>query len=285
MLISDAFHHYTLEEIRLKGGAEKTARNYQTTLSSFLRSCPDIPVELLAYDHVIKWKTDMEYRGVQSSTMATCLTHFRQVLRYLRGLHHTVIDPKEITLPKVVQREPDYLEYSEVQQMIESADRPRDKALLAVLWSSGGRITEVLNINRDSIINGRVQLVGKGSRLVTLRIDNQAERYINAYLRTRRDRLPALFISGQMRRLGVQRAEQIVSQIAGELNLVRPDGMEKHVTPHTLRHSYASDLVINGADIVTTQKLMNHTNPNSTKRYVHLSQPREDENYKRFHST
>lgn len=284
MTISEAFANYSLEEIRLKGGAYKTEQNYRTALHCLLKSCTDIPIEFLTYEHVLKWKTFMDYRGLQSSTIATNLQALRQVLKYLIRLHHSVLDPRDITTPKITQQEPDYLEYPEIQAMIDYTSNIRDKALIATLWSSGGRISEVLNINIQAIDKGRVQLLGKGSRLVTLRIDKHAQGYIDDYLNTRHDKIPALFISSQMRRLTVQRAEQIVSQIAGELNFQRPDGREKRVTPHTLRHSFASDLVTNGADIVTTQKLLNHTSPNSTKRYIHISQPREDENYQRFHS-
>jgi site-specific recombinase XerD len=120
--------------------------------------------------------------------------------------------------------------------------------------------------------------------MITLRFDRRALTALDNYLETRRDRLPALFISSQMRRLTVQRAEQIVAAIAGELSFTRPDGTEKRVTPHTFRHGFATDLLHKGADLVSTSKLMNHNSIYTTRIYTHVNEVRQDEIYERFHS-
>jgi site-specific recombinase XerD len=284
MTLSEAFAMYCVEEIRLKGKSDKTGKNYMSTLSCFTRHCGDIPIELVSYETVIRWKLAMEYQGIASSTISGNLSNLRQVLKFFlkRGLN--VLNPLMIELPRIIITERDYVTPDEAKQMIACAIRPRDKALIATLWSSGGRISEVLSLNKGDIMNNKAHVVGKNSKLVTLRIDSSAQRYINEYLETRRDRLPAMFISSQMRRITVQRAEQIVNQIAGELGFTRPDGTDKNITPHTFRHGYATDLLTNGADLVTAQKLLGHSSINSTKIYMHVSEPRQDENYTRFHS-
>ena len=284
MVISEAFDKFCVEEIHLKGGAPKTIRNYRSVLSTFTRICGDMPVSLITKDHVTRWQLCMEAEGIQSSTVSNYLSRLRQVLKFLtkRGLN--VLDYRQVELPSKTVKERDFVTPDEVQQMINCAIRPRDKALIATLWSSGSRISEVLSLNRESIVDGKAYAIGKNSNQVTIRVNSNAQKYINEYLATRSDKLPALFISAQMRRITVQRAEQIVNQIAGELGLTRPDGTDKNVTPHTFRHGYATDLLVNGADLVTAQQLLGHASINTTRMYAHITQPREDELYARFHS-
>jgi integrase/recombinase XerD len=284
MIISEAFERYCLEEIKLRGGAPKTIRNYSSTLSTFVRMCGDMPVELITPDHALRWHMCMEAEGIQSSTVSSYLSKLRQVLKYLKRRGVNVVDHQQIKLPRVSVKERDFVTSIEAQQMIAHATRLRDKALIATLWSSGSRIAEVLSLNRESIQNGKAHVIGKNSRQVTVRIDSTAQKCIDEYLASRRDKLPALFISAQMRRLTVQRAEQIVNEIAGELGITRPDGSEKRITPHTFRHGYATDLLTNGADLATAQQLLGHANLSTTRIYAHITQPREDENYARFHS-
>lgn len=278
MTISDAFNQFCFEEIKLKNGADKTRRNYNCVLNSFIKYCGDPPVELVTYDHVIRWKMLLDKQGVATSTISSYLSKLRAVLKYLRKRHLNVIDYRDIELPRVIVKEPDYLDYTEVQEMINATDNLRDKALLACLWSSGGRIAEVLSLDRDGIANNQAVVLGKNSKYVTLYIDKHAQNYVRSFLDTRKDKLPAIFISSQMRRMTVQRAEQIVNQIAGEL------GFTKRVTPHTFRHSFATDLLKNGADLRSVQTLLHHSNITTTMRYTHVSDKRKEENYAKFHS-
>lgn len=277
MLITQAFEGYIFEA-KLNGTSDKTARNYSTALNCILKGCGDLPVELIDYDYVLRWKMFMSYQGMQPSTISGNLSKLRQVLKHLRKHNVGVIDPRDIDLPRVIVKEPDYLEPDEAQRMIDCAILPRDKAIIAMLWSSGGRISEVLSVNTGDIANGQAVVLGKGGKYVTLYVDDRADRLIKAYLCTRKDKLPYLFISAQMRRLTVQRVEQIVNQIAGEL------GFEKRVTPHTFRHSFATDLLVNGADIRSVQTLLHHANVTTTMRYTHVSDKRKEETYKKFHS-
>lgn len=284
MLISEAFAQYCVEEIKLTGGADKTIRNYRSVQSTFIRICGDLPVGLLTLDHTLRWRLCMEAEGIQNSTISSYLSKLRQLLKYLQRRGHNVLDYQQIRLPHATIHERDFVTPDEAKQMIACAIRLRDKALIATLWSSGSRIAEVLSLNRDSIVDGRAYVIGKNSKRVTVRIDETAQKYINEYLLERHDKLPALFISAQMRRLTVQRAEQITNQISGELGFTRSDGTDKNITPHAFRHGYATDLLTNGADLATAQQLLGHANLSTTRIYAHITQPREDESYARFHS-
>lgn len=277
MLLSEAFDRYIFEA-KLNGASEKTAKNYVSTRNCIIKGCGDFPMELLDYDYIIRWKMYMDYQGMQTSTISGNLSKLRQVLKYLSKHGAKVIDHRDIELPRVLVKEPDYIVADDAQNMIDATDNIRDKALVATLWSTGGRISEVLSIAREGIVENQSVVLGKGGKYVTLYIDKRAEKLIDEYLATRRDRLPHVFISAQMRRLTVQRAEQIVNQIAGEL------GIEKHVTPHTFRHSYATDLLTNGADIRTVQTLLHHASVTTTMRYTHVSDKRKEESYQKYHS-
>ena len=278
MTISEAFERYIFDEIKLKGGADKTARNYRTVLSCFMVCNGDIPVSLITYDSVIRWKMQMDYKGMQLSTMSSYLSKLREVLKYLKKRGYTVIDHRDIELPRVPIKEAVWLVPAEVRAMLDATDCSRDKAIIASLFSSGGRVSEVLSLNRDSIQNAKAQVIGKGSKLITLHFDKTALGLIDEYLATRKDRIPALFISGQYRRITVSRVEQIMHKIAAEA------GIEKNVTPHTFRHSFATDLLMNGADMRTTQEQLNHASIITTQRYTHVSRSRKDDSYAKHHT-
>lgn len=277
MRVSEAFVHYIVEK-RLNGGSEKTAKNYRSVLNGLLKVVGDVPVELITYEHITRWKMHLMSEGKANSTIASNLSSLREVLKYLKKHHHNVLDPRDIELPRVIVKEPDYLDYSEVQNIIDAAERPRDKALIATLWSTGARISEVLSLDRDSIQDNKAVVLGKGSKYITLYIDKHAQQYIQDYLETRNDRIPAIFTSAQRRRLTVQRAEQIVNELTADA------GIDKRVTPHTFRHSFASDLLHNGADIRSVQMLLHHSSITTTQRYTHIKDKLKEDNYARYHS-
>lgn len=285
MLVSDAFSLYIFERIKLQHGAVKTTKNYQSTLNSFLRACGDVHIGLVNQNTIMRWKMDMEANGKQASTMKSELGKLRQILKYLKRVGHNVMDYRDIDLPQVKQKQAVWLDTEEINMMLNGTNCLRNKAIIRALFSSGGRISEVLSLNRDSITMhheyegfGRAEVYGKGSKLITLIFDPNTIKAINEYLDTRKDRLPPLFLSGQYRRITVSRVEQILHVIAGEVGIV------KNVTPHTFRHSFATDLLLNGADLRTVQEHLNHSSITTTQIYTHVSKSRKDDSYAQFHS-
>lgn len=278
MKITEAFAQFVFEEIKLRGGADKTIKNYDSVMKSFIKVNGDLPAGLITYDVVLRWKMELMDRGIQSSTVKSSLTCLRQVLRYLKKHGHDVIDFRDIELPKVIRKEAVWLEISELKTILNSATNTRDKAILATLFSCGGRIGEVLSLNRDSIQDNKALVLGKGGRWNTLRFDEPTIKIINEYLKTRKDKIPALFISGQYRRITVQRVEQILHVLAAEA------GIEKNVTPHTIRHTFASDLRMNGADLLTVMKQLNHSSITTTQIYTHIGKEQSDENHVKYHT-
>jgi site-specific recombinase XerD len=162
---------------------------------------------------------------------------------------------------------------------------------LELLFSSGLRVSELINLNRDHVNLERREFMvrGKGQKDRPVFISDQAAEAISDYLAERHDKLPALFLNNSRnrpdadmkndeRRLTSRSVERIVNKY------VRLAGITKHVTPHTLRHSFATDLLMNGADLRSVQSMLGHSNISTTQIYTHVTDPHLREVHERFHS-
>ena len=280
MTISEAYEYYVFEHVKLAGLSEKTGKNYTGGCRSFVAGVGDLPIAFIDEQHVIRWKTYLLNTGKSTGTIAQYLRGFRMVIRFFQEKGAEVIDPKTITTPKVIRKDPTYLYSHEIETLIEAAPTLRDKAIVACLFSTGCRISELLGINREGVREreNEVMVHGKNGSFRPVYIGPEAMAHLTRYLDTRTDVLRPLFVSGQRRRVSrstVQKMMHIATDVAG---------IDKNVTPHTLRHSYATDLIINGADISGVSKLMGHSNIETTKIYTHLANPRMKELHARFHS-
>jgi site-specific recombinase XerD len=189
-----------------------------------------------------------------------------------------------------------FLHFDEVERLLNEIPEDtetglRDRAIIELLFSGGLRVSELCNLNRDSINLERREFVvrGKGKKDRPIFIDQSTADCIKDYLNARTDSLPALFLnnsknqqvpttSGDYRRLTPRSIERIVQ------NYARKAGITKHVSPHTLRHSFATDLLMNGADIRSVQSLLGHANISTTQIYTHVTDPHLREVHERFHS-
>lgn len=277
MLITEAFARYD-QELEAQHMKAKTRQNYKAALNSFVRSNGDLPVELVTYDVITRWKLHMTSYGYQSSYIKTTLSKIREVFKFLRKQGVNVIDSRDIDLPSVIKNEPVWLDYSEVQTLINIIESPRDKAIVAALFATGARVSELLQLNRESINNFQAPVIGKGDKAGIIYFDRVSMQLIDDYLAGRKDQLRPLFVSGQYRRITVSRVEQLIHKYADMA------GIDKNVTPHVFRHSFASDLILNGADIYTTSKLLRHNNISTTQIYAHIKQPQNEANYHKYHS-
>jgi site-specific recombinase XerD len=167
----------------------------------------------------------------------------------------------------------------------------RDRAMLELLFSSGLRVSELVGLNRDHINTKRREFMvrGKGQKDRPIFIDETAANYVDEYLQARTDSLPALFISyrdtipqqldttGDFRRLTPRSVQRIIKKYALKA------GITKKVTPHTMRHSYATDLLMNGADLRSVQSLLGHSNISTTQVYTHVTDQHLKEVHEKFH--
>ena len=166
----------------------------------------------------------------------------------------------------------------------------RDKAMIELLFSSGLRVSELVNLNRDHINTTRREFMvrGKGQKDRPVFISQSASISVDNYLRTRNDSLPPLFISysrnneisnsGDYRRLGARSIQRIINKYT------RLAGITKHVSPHTMRHSFATDLLMNGADIRSVQAMLGHSSISTTQVYTHVTDQHLRQIHDKFHS-
>jgi site-specific recombinase XerD len=166
----------------------------------------------------------------------------------------------------------------------------RDRAIVELLFSSGLRVSELVNLNRDHINTKRREFMvrGKGQKDRPIFISESAAGWVDRYLDARQDTLAPLFISysknveantsGDFRRLTARSIQRMVNKYA------RLAGITKHVSPHTMRHSFATDLLMNGADLRSVQSMLGHSNISTTQIYTHVTDEHLREVYEKFHS-
>lgn len=285
MLLSEAFEAYILDELESEDRSPKTILCYRTAYRSLVRSIgEDIDVSLLTYLHILKWKKDMHDRQLSrdkptsTSHIASQLRYLRRILAFLAKHAITTLDAHEIKIPHFKNKETAWLTVEELKQFFSVIDEPRDKALFACLFSAGGRISEVLSLNRDSIVNGEAKIIGKGKKPGILQFDRPTQKVVEDYLSTRTDKLEALFVSRQHARITPKTAIWLAHKYQ---NL---SGIDKNITTHVMRHSFGTDLEMNGLDIHAISVQLRHSKIETTRRYLHGAELIKKDNYEKYHT-
>ena len=304
-LIDDFFEHLEIEV----GRSKKTVDNYRHYLERFVM----LAQEILQKDDIKPSDIDKElvrkYRlllnrygsenGTEDLKIITQTYHLialRGFLKYLARRDIKSLDPSLVDLPHTIRKQVTFLHFGEVEDMLEQIDLStesglRDRAIIELLYSSGLRVSELVNLNRDSINLERREFMvrGKGSKDRPIFVSKSAADRLQDYLDARTDSLPALFLnnsrntqavdtSGNYRRMTARSVERIVEKYA------RLAGITKHVSPHTLRHSFATDLLMNGADLRSVQTMLGHADISTTQIYTHVTDAHLKEIHEKFHS-
>lgn len=219
----------------------------------------------------------------------------RSLLRYLVKKDLKVVTPDKIELPKVDSRSLLFLDREQLERLLAqpdiSSDRGlRDKALMELLFSTGLRVSELCRLNRDQINFARREfgIIGKGQKPRVVFISDRASLWLQKYLQARTDSYNPLFIrysgsqdisqANEAMRLTTRSVQRAVEKYVREARL------PVKATPHVLRHSFATDLLINGADLRSVQELLGHKNVATTQIYTHVTNSQLKEVHKAFHS-
>ena len=303
MFVSDLIIEF-LQSLEIENGRSRyTTRNYELYLSRVTEfggeelKPEDITPEWLRQYRLWlnRYMTDRK-KGLSVTTQNYHLIAFRGFLKYLSKRGIKSLDPTLVELPRTHRPQVTFLHVDEIDRIL--AEIPldnetglRDRAILELLFSSGLRVSELINLNRDHVNLERREFMvrGKGQKDRPVFISDQAAEAISDYLAERHDKLPALFLNNSRnrpdadmkndeRRLTSRSVERIVNKY------VRLAGITKHVTPHTLRHSFATDLLMNGADLRSVQSMLGHSNISTTQIYTHVTDPHLREVHERFHS-
>jgi site-specific recombinase XerD len=299
--VSDYILDY-VEHLEVEGGRmATTAENYDFYLNRFVEFTGDIPVAEITSETVRKYRLWLNrLKDDHGATLATLtqsyhLIALRGYLKYLSKRDIPTLSADKIELPKVSRKQVTFLHYDEVIRMIDNIDITtetglRDRAIIELLFSSGLRVSEVVNLNRDHINTKRREFMvrGKGQKDRPVFISQSAADWVDRYIDTRQDTLAPLFISysrnveadmsGDFRRLSARSIQRMVNKYA------RLAGITKHVSPHTMRHSFATDLLMNGADIRSVQSMLGHSSISTTQIYTHVTDAHLKDVYEQFHS-
>lgn len=292
-----------------KGRSRKTAENYERYLVRFLEIAgeisgkdydlapEDITQELLRKFRLkLNRLEDEKGEGLQAITQAYHLVALRGFLKYLAQRGIESLEPSLVELPHVVRKQVTFLQYDEIERLLAEIDTEtetglRDRAIIELLFSGGLRVSELVKLNRDSINLSRREFIvrGKGNKDRPIFISEAAADWVEQYLERRTDTLVPLFLNnsknlqavdtnGNYRRLTTRSVERIVQKYA------KLAGITKHVSPHTLRHSFATDLLMNGADLRSVQAMLGHSDISTTQIYTHVTDPHLKEVHERFHT-
>ena len=219
----------------------------------------------------------------------------RSFLRFLIKNDHATLEPSKIDLPKTESRSLKFLEKEQVDRLITSTDTSkedglRDRAILELLFSTGLRVSELVKLNRDNINFERREfgVIGKGGRARIVFVSDRAVKWVSGYIKAREDNFKPLFIrysgrvieenNGERMRLTARSVERTVKKY------VRLSRLPVDATVHTLRHSFATDLLTNGADIRSVQEMLGHKNIATTQIYTHITNKQLREVHNAFHS-
>jgi len=301
MYMSELILDY-IEHLEVEGGrSSKTAENYKLYLERFVEFTNDIEIEKITSEIIRKYRLWLNrYKNYNDEELATItqsyhLIALRGFLTYLSKRDMNSLSPDKIELPKVSRKQVTFLKIEEVERLIgqitdSSEAGLRDRALIELLFSSGLRVSELVNLNRDHINTKQREFMvrGKGQKDRPIFVSENAAQHVDNYLAERKDNLPPLFLSysrnnissntGDYRRLTARSIQRIINKYA----LLA--GITKHVSPHTMRHSFATDLLMNGADIRSVQSMLGHSNISTTQIYTHVTDQHLKEVYEKFHS-
>jgi site-specific recombinase XerD len=301
MYMSELILDY-IEHLEVEGGRSvKTAENYTLYLERFVEFSDNIEVEKITTELVRKYRLWLNrYKNNNDDELATItqsyhLIALRGFLTYLSKRDILSLSPEKIELPKTNRKQVTFLHYDEVERLVDVIDTSsdtglRDRALIELLFSSGLRVSELVNLDKDHINTKRREFMvrGKGQKDRPIFISESAAHHIDEYVSARIDNLPPLFLSysrnstvdtsGDYRRLTARSIQRIVTKYA------RLAGITKHVSPHTMRHSYATDLLMNGADLRSVQAMLGHSNISTTQVYTHVTDQHLRDIYEKFHS-
>lgn len=280
--------------------SQKTIRNYDHYLTRLIDFAGDIKIVDITPELVRKWRLWLNRLGtntadeIQKNTQNYHLIALRSFLRFCAKRDIDALSADKIELAKTTRKQVTHLAYDEVQQLFDSVDTTktaglRDRAILELLFSSGLRVSELVNLDRDHINLKRKEFTvrGKGQKDRPIFISDEAAEWVQRYLDKRTDSSQALFIrygghkqidtSGDYLRLTARSVQRMVSHYA------KLAGITKQVSPHTLRHSFATDLLMNGADIRSVQAMLGHSNIATTQIYTHVTDPHLRDMHQKFH--
>lgn len=232
---------------------------------------------------------------LKRNTQSYFLIAIRAFLRHLARSGKKALSPEQIELGKTRDRSIKFLTQDQLYRLLNAPEANkitgiRNKSILEMLFSTGLRVSELVKLNRDNVNleTREFSVIGKGGKIRVVFLSERCVHWLKNYLSKRQDKFHPLFIShrgkvdpsvnGEKMRLTVRMVEIIVGQCA------RSAGIPIRIGPHVLRHTFATDLLSQGADLRSVQELLGHSNVATTQIYTHVTNPQLKQTYEKFHS-
>ncbi|MFZ5364690.1 MAG: site-specific tyrosine recombinase/integron integrase [Patescibacteria group bacterium] len=286
--------------------SKRTVSNYDFYLNRFagwlsdkgIKKPQDVTQDMIRqYRLWLNRLTSNKKEGLKTNTQNYHLIAVRSWLKYLAKRDMKALAPEKIDLAKTAQRSVEFLDGTDLERILESPleinnapiIKKRDKAIMELFFSTGLRVSELAALKVDSINLKKDEFTirGKGDKPRIVFLSNQAKYWLSEYLKLRKDTNPYLFISHDRASKGRKTIEDAGLTPRSIQRLVekyaKAAGITKNVTPHTMRHSYATDLLMNGADIRSVQSMLGHSSITTTQIYTHITNQQLRDIHKAFH--
>jgi len=292
------FDYLTYLEVE-KNRSILTVKNYERYLKKFFSWSQISDISQITEDLILKYRlwlnrqVDAKGNPLKKITQNYHIIALRGLLSFLTKKGYKVLAPDKIELARQEKRQVSFLEPDEIKRLLQAPKgnnlrNLRDKAILETLFSTGLRVSELVSLNRDDVNldKGEFTVRGKGGKLRLVFLSESAKLAIKNYLEKRIDICEALFIRVPKKmkpdetnlRLTPRTVQRIISKYASKAGIVG-----KRVTPHTMRHSFATEMLAAGADIRSVQEMLGHSSITTTQVYTHVTDPRLKEVYKKYH--
>lgn len=273
-----------------KGRSVKTVENYDRYLSRFFTHAKITSPGRITEVLVREFRIHLNRAGLKHKTQNFYMIALRAFLKFLRKREIESLNPEKIELAKVGQRDLDLISSQELERLMKGPSGTklsdlRDKAILELFFSTGLRVSELCNLNRDlDLSRDEFSVRGKGEKVRVVFLSPEAKAAIKAYEAKRGDVDEALFIqmgknakNTKDLRITPRSIERLVKRYAIKA------GITRKVTPHVIRHSFATDLLENGADLRSVQAMLGHAHIATTQVYTHVTDKHLREVHKKFH--
>lgn len=290
--LRDFIHYLTVE----KGLAQNTLVSYERDLKSYMKYVKSVE-QISSWNDVrrpviVGFLAVLKDQGKSSKTIARHIASIRSFHQFLLRDKQTDQDPSvHLESPQPERSLPKVLSMEEVEAFMDSAKTDdafglRDRAMIEIMYATGMRVSELINLDISDVHGtmGFVRCVGKGNKERIIPIGQTALGAVEEYLQKARPELTgkknkteALFLNHHGNRLSRQGYWKIIKKLAAEANI------QKELTPHTLRHSFATHLLMNGADLRSVQEMLGHADISTTQIYTHITNTRLKEVYSKFH--
>ena len=293
-----------LEHLEIeKNRSPKTLENYGRYLDRFLGFAKPVDAGDITEDSIRQYRLylnrfkDGHGAPLKKITQNYHIIALRNFLKYLAKRGVRSVPAEKVELGKQEDREVVFLEANELRRLMKAAegenglDALRDKAIISTLFCTGMRVSELCSLDREKIdvSGGEISIRGKGSKIRLVFLSDQTKKDLSEYLKKRADADEAMFIriprgknaltKTANLRLTPRSIQRIIKKYSIKAGIVG-----KNVSPHSLRHSYATDLLRNGADIRSVQALLGHSSVTTTQIYTHVTDKQLREVHKKFHN-